>query len=106
MRTSTCLKSGGTPVPFRVSASSLKGKSSFKLAGNSASDQISYKVTWGGADATYQLNNSADLTDVQQADTKSNCDYRTLSVEMDNQNFESASEDTYTDTLSLIFVIE
>ena len=106
MQTSTCLRTGGEPVPYRVRANSLNGKSNFKVASDTGSDEISYNVTWSQPNGNQQLSNSGDLTAAQNSEARNNCDYHTLSVEMDDRSFASATNATYTDALQVIFVIE
>ncbi len=106
MRTSTCLQTGGEPVPYRVRANSLNGKSNFKVASDTGSDEISYNVTWSQPDGKQKLSNNGELTAVQNSEAQNSCDYHTLSVEMDDRSFASASDATYTDALQVIFVIE
>lgn len=106
MHTSTCLRTGGEPVPYSVRANSLNGKSNFKVASDTGSDEIIYNVAWSQPDGKQYLSNSGELTDVQTSQAQNNCDYHTLSVEMDDRGFASASEATYTDALQVIFVIE
>ncbi len=106
MHTSTCLRTGGEAVPYRVRANSLNGKSNFKVASDTGADEISYNVAWSQPDGKQYLSNSGELTDVQNTGAHTNCDYHTLSVEMDDRSFASASNASYTDALQIIFVIE
>lgn len=106
MTTNTCLQTGGEPVPYRVSATSLMGKDNFQVSNADQHSQIDYNVFWSGENDTYRLSDSNDLTDVIQANAGVGCDNRTLSIEMDDRAYASANRDAHTDTLSLIFVIE
>lgn len=106
MTSNICLQTGGEPVPYRVSASSLKGKQGFQVTNSDQHSQINYDVVWAGENDQYRLNDSSDVTDVIQANAGAGCDNRTLSIQMDDQTFASATSDAHTDTLSLIFVIE
>ena len=106
LSSNTCLKTGGEPIPYRISASSMHGKDAFAAANDAGHSEIGYDIIWSGAEDNFRLSESADMTDVIQAEAGAGCDNHTLAIEMDDRTFATASADAHTDTLSLIFVIE
>lgn len=106
MSSNACLRTGGEPVPFRISAISLNGNNSFAATNDDRQSNIGYEVIWSAHDDQFRMNNSADLSEVIQADAGVGCSNHTFAIEMDASTFANASTVTHTDTLSLIFVIE
>lgn len=106
MQIDACMQSGGEPIPYRVSASSLMGQGVFQVSHPENKSNISYAVLWSDNHAQQRLVNSADISDVMQVSAIAACDKRTLSIEMDAGAYANASSTRHTDILSLIFVIE
>lgn len=102
----TCLQTGGEPIPYRMAASSLRGHDGFQVSDSNKVNNIGYEVIWSDNEDEYRLSDSNDMTDVLQAEASTGCDNHLLSIEWDNDMFEAASGGAYTDTLSLMFVIE
>ncbi len=106
MRIDACMHSGGEPMPYRVSASSLMGQGGFQVSHPENNSNISYAVLWSDNNAQQRLVDSADISDVMQVSAGAACDKRTLSIEMDAGTYANASSSSHTDILSLIFIVE
>ncbi len=106
MNSTACLRAGGESMPFRISAISLANSESFAVKSSRSGEQVPYQVVWSASDASYTLQSQQDITEVLQVATIGSCEYNSLSVEIDDALYSVASNDSYTDTLSIIFVIE
>ncbi len=106
MHSQTCLRTGSEPQPYRMSASSLGGQVGFQVLDTTKTHHIGYEVVWSDKGEDFRLSDSRDMTDVLQADALNDCDNHMLSIEWDKHNYVTATDAAYTDTLSLIFVIE
>lgn len=105
MQSATCLQSAGEDMPYRISVSSLSGSNQFSVQGDNSA--IPYQVSWSNDNkSAWVLDSETDQTGVFSATSTGNCIMNTMSVQMDTLAFENASNGTYTDTLSLMLVIE
>ncbi len=105
MESATCMQSAGADMPYRISASSLSNNNQFSVQANNST--IPYQVSWSNDNNnTWVLDSANDQTGVLSATSAEKCAMNTISVQLNNNAFNSAGEGIYTDTLSLMLVIE
>lgn len=106
LSTTTCFQAQGNSIPFRVSASSLTNNSAFSLGNSTSAKQIPYSVLWSDSNSQQRLWDNGDLSDVVQVNPNAGCEMKTLSVNFNDADYNAVNNGTYTDTLSVMIVIE
>lgn len=106
LSTTTCLQAQGNPIPYRISASSLNNASNFSLGDSTSGRQIPYSILWSDQDGQHRLSDNRDISKVIQVNADVGCELKTLSVKFNNSVYNSVERGAYTDTLSVMIIIE